>query len=83
MRWILRLTFLLVIVALALGAFLVWFPAETVARIAADRFTAATGRKLTISGKVSATFWPVLGVSAEGVTLANTDWGSVGQSDRG
>ena len=75
MRWIFRVFFVLVIVGIAAGAFLIWLPADTIARLAAERFTAATGRNLIIAGDVSATVWPTLGVTADDVTLANREDG--------
>lgn len=35
----------------------------------------ATGRDLTIAGAVGVTFWPVLGVKAEGASLSNVEGG--------
>lgn len=71
MRWIVRLLgVVVVLVGLAIGA-LFLIPAERIANLAARQFEAATGRALTISGKVTPTFWPVLGARVEGVTLAN------------
>ena len=71
MRWVFRLLGLVVVlIALAVGA-LFLLPAERIAQLAARQFEAATGRQLTIDGKVTPTFWPVLGARVEGVTLAN------------
>ncbi len=78
MRWILRLFGVVVaLVVLAVAALFI-IPADRIARIATDQFTAATGRALTISGEVSPTIYPVLGVRAEGITLANADWSDAG-----
>lgn len=78
MRWIVRLLGLVVTLAvLAVGAlFLV--PAERIANLAARQFEAATGRALTITGRVTPTFWPVLGARVEGVTLANVEGSNAG-----
>ncbi|WP_099826154.1 AsmA family protein [Oceaniglobus indicus] len=78
MRWIFGgLLAVVVVVVLALAAlFLV--PAERIAALVAERFETATGRALTISGDVRPTLWPVLGVTADGVAVANAPW-----SDRG
>jgi len=71
MRWIFRLLgVVVVLVVLAVGA-LFLLPAERIAALATRQFEAATGRALTISGRVTPTFWPVLGARVEGVTLAN------------
>ncbi|MEO8530699.1 MAG: AsmA family protein, partial [Deltaproteobacteria bacterium] len=75
MRWIKRFIFVLVVLGLAAGAFLIWLPAGKIAQLAAERFSQSTGRKLTISGDVSATLWPTIGVTANAVTLENADWG--------
>ncbi len=74
MKWLFRIAAILItIVALALLA-LVLVPTERVAQLAADRFSAETGRALTIDGPVKATLWPRLGVRAEGIEVANADW---------
>jgi AsmA protein len=36
---------------------------------------AATGRDLTINGSVGVSYWPVLGLRAQDVTLANVEGG--------
>ena len=78
MRWIVRLLGLVVTLAvLAVGA-LFLLPAERIANLAARQFEAATGRALTITGRVTPTFWPVLGARVEGVTLANVAGSAAG-----
>lgn len=74
MRWIIRIFLtLLVLVVVAVGAvFLI--PAEKIAEIAEAQFEAQTGRTLDISGGVSPTIFPRLGVTLEGVTISNADW---------
>lgn len=74
MKWVIRILGALVVaVAVALGALLL-MPSERIARIAADQIEAQTGRKLTISGGVKLSLWPVLGAETGPVTLANADW---------
>jgi len=77
-RWIFRLVaVVIVLLALALAAvFLI--PAERIARLAASRFEAQTGRALEISGPVRPTLYPRLGVSTGAVTIANADWSKAG-----
>lgn len=78
MRWIIRIaaTLLLLVVVAIVALFLL--PADRIASIAEDRFEAATGRSMTISGDVSPSLIPTLGVTAEGITIANADWSSRG-----
>lgn len=74
MRWILRLVFGIVLLAvLALGA-VALVPSERVAALAVGQFNSVTGRDLTIEGAVRPTIWPVLGVRTGPVTLSNADW---------
>jgi AsmA protein len=78
MRWIFRITgALVVLVVLAIGA-LFLIPAERIAALAGDQFERATGRSLVISGDVSPSIWPRLGVRAEGVEIGNPVWVSDG-----
>ncbi|MEM6304223.1 MAG: AsmA family protein, partial [Pseudomonadota bacterium] len=74
MRWIFRLVGALVLVVLVLVAGVFMLPAERVAGIAADQLRRVTGRDVTISGDVGLTFWPVLGVRAEGLEVGNASW---------
>ncbi|MFT5362824.1 MAG: AsmA protein [Dinoroseobacter sp.] len=78
MRWIFRLLGVIVAVIMLAVAALFIIPSERIARIVTDQFTAATGRVLTISGDVSPTIYPVLGVRAGGISLANADWSNAG-----
>jgi AsmA protein len=74
MRWLFRIAGTLVLLLfLASGMFFV-VPTERIARLAADRFEATTGRALLIEGPVRATLWPRLGIRAEGVTVAAPGW---------
>ncbi len=78
MRLAFRIIGILVAVALLLVVAAFFIPAEKVAGIAAAKFREMTGRELTIAGSVRPTIWPVLGVSAQDVTLANADWSKEG-----
>ncbi|TMV82319.1 AsmA family protein, partial [Thioclava sp. BHET1] len=74
MRWLIRILILFaVLVALAVGAIFL-IPTDRIAQIAATRFEAATGRKLTIAGGIHATLWPELGVRTGQVEIANAAW---------
>lgn len=71
MRWIFRLLGVVVVLAaFALGA-LFLIPADRIAGIAAQQFTAATGRALSIRGGVRPTIYPTVGVRLGDVELAN------------
>jgi len=74
MRWIFRIIGALVaLVLLAVGA-LFLLPTERIASVAADRISAATGRSVEITGEVSPTLWPHLGVRAGGFRIGNPAW---------
>lgn len=78
MRWVVRLLgVVLSLVVLAVAA-LFLIPAERIARVAAERFEASTGRALTIAGPVRPSVWPVIGARVEGVQLANAPWSDAG-----
>jgi len=63
----------LVVVAAVAAVFLI--PREQVVALAVDQVRAATGRELTLTGDLSPSFWPVLGVRTGPVTLSNAAWG--------
>lgn len=67
----------LVALVIALGA-LFFLPGERIARIAADRISAMTGREVTMQGDTSISFYPVLGISTGRTTIANADWATGG-----
>ncbi|SFS98559.1 AsmA protein [Sulfitobacter marinus] len=78
MKWIFRLIgIVLLIVVVAVGS-LFLLPADRIARIAADQLRNLTGREVTIAGDVGITFWPVLGVSADGLEVGNASWAKDG-----
>lgn len=78
MKWIFRLFGLvLVLILTAVGA-LFLIPTERIAAIAADQIRTATGREVKISGDVSMTLWPVLGVKAGEIEVGNADWAKEG-----
>ncbi|MGB0506437.1 MAG: AsmA family protein [Pikeienuella sp.] len=75
MRRILKLFAAFVVVLIvALIIVVVLLPTERIAAIAVAQVKEATGRDLHFSGDISPSFYPVLGVQTEGVTLSNADW---------
>ncbi|WP_370402321.1 AsmA family protein [Sulfitobacter sp. JB4-11] len=78
MKWIVRIIGVLVLLVVVTVVGILMLPAEKIAQIATDQLRKITGREVTISGDVGMTFWPVLGVSAEGLEVGNADWASEG-----
>jgi AsmA protein len=79
MRWLLkRLIMVVVLILVVAGIGIFMLPADRIAKIAADQLRKVTGRDVTISGDVSMTFWPVLGVSAGGLEVGNAAWAKDG-----
>jgi AsmA protein len=74
MKLILRIFGAVLATLVVLVVVLFLLPGEKVAGLAADQIEAQTGRKLSFSGKVRFTLWPVLGVKSDGVALSNADW---------
>lgn len=75
MRRILKLfAALVVVLIIAIILAVVLIPTERIAAIAVAQVKEATGRDLSFSGDISPSFYPVLGVQTEGVTLSNADW---------
>jgi AsmA protein len=62
------------IVVVVVVAVVLLIPRERIVALATDQVRAATGRDLTLSGDISPSFWPVLGVRTGPVTLSNADW---------
>ncbi|MFE3838551.1 AsmA family protein [Pseudogemmobacter sonorensis] len=75
MRWIFRILGALAVFALIAFGLVAMIPAERIARLAADRLQAMTGRELVIEGGVTPRFWPVLGVATGPVSVSNAEWG--------
>lgn len=71
MRWIFRLLGVVVVLALFVIGALFLIPSDRIASIAAQQFTAATGRALAIRGEVRPTIYPTVGVRLGNVELAN------------
>jgi AsmA protein len=78
MRWIVRIFATLFVFVLIAVAALFLIPSEKVAQLASQQFERATGRTMTITGHVSPSFWPNLGVTTGAVTIANAPWSDEG-----
>jgi len=74
MRWVLRGLGGIALMAVVVAGALIALPADRIAGLAADRLGAALGREVTLTGAVSPTVWPHLGVRAEGLRVGNADW---------
>jgi AsmA protein len=78
MRWLLRLVGLVVVLALVAVVSIMMLPGDRIARIAADQISSLTGRKVTMEGDTTVSFYPVLGISTGQVTVANAPWSEAG-----
>ncbi|MFL4468553.1 AsmA family protein [Tateyamaria armeniaca] len=78
MKWIIRIIGFFLILFLVAGISLFFLPADRIAKLAADQIRTATGRDVSITGDVSMTLWPVLGVSVGGLEVGNADWSEQG-----
>ncbi len=74
MRWIIRIVLVLVLLVLVLVGSLFLIPAERIGALVGEQFERFTGRSLVISGGISPSIYPSLGVSAEGIEIGNPDW---------
>ncbi|MEM6374701.1 MAG: AsmA family protein [Pseudomonadota bacterium] len=74
MRWVFRIALVLVFAGLMMGTALLLLPGDRIARIAADRISALTGREVTLEGETRISFYPVLGISTGAITIANAQW---------
>lgn len=73
MRWVFRLAGLLAVLVLFAIAVVVLIPGERIAGIAAERFTASTGRDMRFLGDVRPSLWPEIGVAAGTVEIDGPD----------
>ena len=78
MKWILRIIGVLVLMAVVAVVGVLMLPADRIAAIATDQLSKITGRNVSVSGDVSMTFWPVLGVEAQGLEVGNASWAKEG-----
>jgi AsmA protein len=78
MKWFMRIIGILVLIAVLFVGSILLLPAERIAKIATDQLGRITGRTVSVSGDVSMTFWPVLGVRASGLEVGNASWAKDG-----
>lgn len=78
MKWIKRLLGGIALLVLIMVGALFLIPAERIAGVATEQLRLATGRDVRVTGDVSMSFWPVLGVSAEGLEVGNAEWAKDG-----
>ena len=78
MRWLVRSVFALLVLVVLAGGAVFLIPAEKIAAMAVAKFNTLTGRELTLSGAVSPSFWPHLGVKTGPVSVSNADWSDQG-----
>ena len=78
MKLIGRIIGALLLIAVVAVVSLLFLPADRIARLAAEQIKAQTGRDVSITGDVSMTLWPVLGVSAGEIEVGNADWARQG-----
>ena len=74
-RFLKYLTGFVVLIAVAITAAIFLIPKERIVQLASDQVRAATGRELSLTGDISPSFWPVLGVRTGEVALSNAEWG--------
>ncbi|MEO0363767.1 MAG: AsmA family protein, partial [Pseudomonadota bacterium] len=76
MRRVLKIVAAVVLLtAVAVVATIALLPTERIASLAADQVRAATGRELTLSGDLSPSVYPVLGIETGAIALSNAEWG--------
>jgi len=80
----LKIFFIVLISILGIGGLISWYAVSSINTGALTKFLSstvkdATGRDLTISGPVSLTFFPSIGLKAEQVSLSNAQWASDSQ----
>ena len=78
MKWVGRILVALLLIIAVVVVSLFFLPADRIARVAAQQIKAQTGREVSITGDVSMTIWPVLGVSAGAIEVGNADWSRQG-----
>jgi AsmA protein len=78
MRWLVRVVVVLALLVVVALASLLLLPGERIARVALDQIEAQTGRKVTLSGEVQLSYYPILGARTGAVEIANADWSDNG-----
>ena len=78
MRLLTRLLgFILFVLILFVGSVFL-LPGDRIARIAADQISAQIGREVSLGGKTTVSFWPVLGIATGRMEVANASWSKNG-----
>ena len=78
MKIIGRIIGALLLIAVVAVVSLLFLPADGIARLATEQIKTKTGREVSITGDVSMTLWPVLGVSAGEIEVGNAYWARQG-----
>ncbi len=78
MRWVVRIIFGVLVLAVVAAGLVFLLPAQKVATYAAAQMLRSTGRVLNVEGPVRPSLWPVLGVKTGPVTLSNAAWSKEG-----
>jgi AsmA protein len=78
MRLIKALIAMCVGLVVLMGAALFLLPTQRIATLATEQFQLATGRTLVLGGAVKPSFYPVIGATAQDVTIGNPDWAGAG-----
>lgn len=78
MKWVGRIFGALLLIIAVVVVSLFFLPADRIAQVAAQQIKAQTGREVSITGDISMTIWPVLGVSAGSIEVGNADWSEQG-----
>ncbi|PTN02531.1 AsmA protein [Rhodovulum imhoffii] len=74
MRWLLRIVLSLILLIGLLVGTLFLLPADKVAGLASDKLREATGREVTLSGRLSPSLWPQIGVATGPISISNAGW---------
>ncbi|MCC5956410.1 MAG: AsmA family protein, partial [Natronohydrobacter sp.] len=78
MRLIKALIAMCIGLVILLVAALFLLPTQRIATLAAEQFQLATGRTLEFGGDVRPSFYPVIGATAQNVSIGNPDWAGAG-----
>ncbi|MCV2882942.1 AsmA family protein [Actibacterium sp. XHP0104] len=76
MRWLIRAFVAVVLLVVLLIGAVFLLPADKIADLAGDQIRKATGRELTLEGRLKPSIWPQIGVTTGAVSISNADWAS-------
>lgn len=74
MRLIKAFVAMIIGLSVLFGVAALMMPADRIANIAAQQFQSATGRSLHFGGDVKASFYPVIGATAQSIQIGNPEW---------